>query len=656
MNPDISTTEMTEEAALTARVNSEALKNLKDSVYAALETYSNIHRGSGHKSMVSTCLYEKAREIVLDHLRLDKNRYKVIFCNMRMAAKLKAIIDPGSYRIISSSDIGLSLGVWAVAVKKSALPEGDPFQSGGGTTRLVSSDWIVWAKTPDKFEAGTPAIINVIAFARALMLLEKHGSIAFNHKDERTITAKEILYNDETGNLSGFELLSEFRKTEIGGNIRVPTTEGTKKFINLDNGASTPTFTPVFEAAWNSLQLPQTTSKEIIEEAKSICSGFLGAPQDVYDFVFTSNTTEAVNLAAESMGKERHYDIEPVVINTILEHNSNDLPWRMVEGISHIRIKTDSEGFLNLNELEDLLSEYNLKCLHGKKRIKMLAITGASNVLGAFNDLAETGRIVHKYGVRLLVDGAQLVAHRKVAVEEYNIDYLAFSAHKVYAPFGSGLLVVRKGILKFDESELLMVQASCEENISGIAALGKSLSILNRIGLDVVHSEEQKLTSKALRGLSSIEGLKIYGITDPDSPRFSERGGVIAFNFAKIFSHVVAKELAYRGGIGIRFGCHCAHLLVKWLLNISPGLEKFQKIVVTVFPGVQLPGVARISLGIENNESEIDTLVQELHKISDGKQKYHDAEKSGAVLLSTKEIRKEIDCFISEAVKRVYSL
>jgi|WetSurMetagenome_2_1015567.scaffolds.fasta_scaffold00921_9 selenocysteine lyase/cysteine desulfurase len=655
MNPDISITEMTEKTALAPEFSQEPLIKLKESVYASLETYSNIHRGSGHKSAVSTYLYEQARKIVLEQLGLKKSRYQVIFCNLRMAERLRAILNPTSLKIITSGDIGLSLGVWAVAVKKNALPKGDPFQSGGGTTRLVSTSWIVWAKTPDKFEAGTPSIINIIAFARALQLIRVYGTGTFNNNLKGTLTANEILYNDKLGQFSGNELLDEFRKSEIGRNISVPTVEGIKQFINLDNGASTPAFTPVWEAAWNSWQLSESLRKDIIKEAKSICSDFLGAPADSYDFIFTSNTTEAVNLAAESLGMEPDKEIEPVVINTILEHNSNDLPWRMIPGISHIRLETDAEGFLDLNKLDILLSEYNQKFIHGEKRIRILALSGASNVLGTFNDLSEISRIVHRYGVRLLVDGAQLIAHRKVDVEEYGIDYLAFSAHKAYAPFGSGLLVVRRGILNFDPSELQLIQSSGEENISGIAAMSKSLLILNRIGLDLIQKEEQALTSKALRGLSSIEGLKVYGITDPDSPKIRHRGGVIAFNFTKIFSHVVAKELADRGGIGVRFGCHCAHVLVKWLLNVPPWLEKFQKVMVTVFPAVQLPGVARISLGIENSESDVDSLIDELRKIKNENEKNQKPEPGNVVLISKKDFRKQMDKYIAAAASRVYS-
>jgi len=125
-----------------------------------------------------------------------------------------------------------------------------------------------------------------------------------------------------------------------------------------------------------------------------------------------------------------------VVVNTLLEHNSNELPWRMLPGCSLIRLPVDAEGFVDLNELEALLCAYNQRGQHGKdgagssEPIKLVAMSGASNVLGTFNDLAEISRIVHRFGARLLVDAAQLVAHRQVAMEECGVDYLDFSAHR----------------------------------------------------------------------------------------------------------------------------------------------------------------------------------------------------------------------------------
>ena len=164
---------------MTADDSPEAFAELERGVRAALETYSNVHRGSGHNSLVSTHLYEQAREIVLEYLGLDKEKYAVIFCSPRRAELLKAQLEPESYHSVSSQEIGLPLGVRALAVDRKALPKGAPFQTGGGTARLVSPGWVIWAKAPDRFEAGTPAIVNVIAFAVALRLIRHFGKDAF---------------------------------------------------------------------------------------------------------------------------------------------------------------------------------------------------------------------------------------------------------------------------------------------------------------------------------------------------------------------------------------------------------------------------------------------------------------------------------------------
>lgn len=622
----------------------EAFTELERSVQAALESYSNVHRGSGPNSLVTTQLYEQARDIVLDYLGLSKDRYTIVFCTPRRAELLKAQLKPQTYHCLSSEDLGLPLGMRALAIDRHALPGGVPFQTGGGTARLVSPRWVIWARSPDKFEAGTPAIINVIAFARALQLIQQSGKAAFTIARAEERTPSEILYDDDLKNFSGRALLAELRQTLIGRGLRVPTTHGERLFINLDNGASTPTFVPVWNAVRQTWQQPRHIQQQIVHETRSICARVLGAPLAAYDVIFTTNTTEAINLVAENLRHETERDIKPVVVNTILEHNSNELPWRTLRGFSHLRLGVDADGFVNLNELETLLSSYNQQCEHGQQRIKLIAISGASNVLGVCNDLAEIGRIAHRYGARLLVDAAQLVAHRKVEVETCGIDYLAFSAHKAYAPFGTGVLMVRKGLLHFSSAELALIQSSGEENVGGIAALGKALVLLQRIGLDMIQQEEQALTARALRELKQIAGITIYGITDPLAPQFVRKGGVIVFRVEGIMANRVAKELAERGGIGVRAGCHCAHLLIKRLLNISPLLEQFQGMILTLFPQLSLPGLTRISLGIENSAEDVDTLIEVLDNIARQPQ-------SGANKLA---VQQPMDDFTRAIARQVY--
>jgi selenocysteine lyase/cysteine desulfurase len=639
--------------------NSGAIAELESAMCLALETYSNVHRGSGHNSMVTTNLFEQAREIVLEYLGLNKAKHVVIFCTPRKAAAFIRQLQPESYQILSSLDFGFSLGVTALAVKRNKLPKGVPFHVGGGTARLMSKDWIIWAKAPDRFEAGTPAIINIIAFAKALRMMQQSGKDIFLNTTAEKLTAAEILYHDELEKFSGRELLAELRKTMIGSDVQVPTMKGIRRFINLDNSASTPTFTPIWNAFCQAWRQPEQEKQEVIQEVKSICATTLGAPLAGYEVVFTSNTTESINLAAESLSRESEEGIEPVVLNTLLEHSSNDLPWRMIPNCSIIRLSVDQEGFIDFAGLETFLIAYNQKGLYGQKRIKLVAVSGASNVLGVCNNIAKISRIAHRYGARLLVDAAQLVAHRKVDVESCGIDYLAFSAHKIYAPFGCGVLLVKKGVLKFSVEELELIQSSGEENAGGIAALGKALVLLQRIGMDLIQEEEQALTSRALHGMAQITGLEIYGVKRSESPSFTQKLGVIAFGLKNKMATQTGKELALYGGIGVRTGCHCAHIIVKHILHVGPGLEKFQKLIVSLFPKLSLPGVVRVSFGIENSENDVDAFIQVLTEIAGQAQIIKEGSSAsvanGKPVLKKAEVQQQMKDFVRVKAKRVYN-
>ncbi len=605
----------------------EAFAELVRGVHAALQTYSNVHRGSGQNSLVSTRLFEQAREVVLKHLGLRDEAYVVVFCTPRRADILSARLGVGRHLCVSSEDVGLPLGLRALAVERTALPGGVPFETGGGTARLVAPGWVVWARAPERFEPGTPAVVNVIAFAKALRLVREYGKDAFR-APAASLTAEAILRHDALEAQSGRELLDELRRSVIGRGLLVPTSQGPRPYVNLDNAASTRTFRPIWNAVCQAWQQPAAVREELVREVKAICAEVLGAPSANYDVVFTSNTTEAINLVAESLRGEA----EPgaVVLNTLLEHNSNELPWRNIPGVSTVRLPIDAEGFLDTGELEARLSP----------RVRWVTVSGASNVLGSFNDLAAISRLVHRHGARLLVDAAQLVAHRAVDMERCGIDALAFSAHKAYAPFGTGALVVRKGMLGFPPSEMARIRSSGEETVGGIVALGKALDLLRRVGLDVVQAEEQALTAYALRGLAQIPGVKIHGVKDVDSPHFARKGGVIAFSLKGMMPDRVARLLAEHGGIGVRYGCHCAHMLVKRILHIPALLERFQRLLVTVFPRLSLPGVARVSLGIENTLEDVDRLVEALGRISGQRR--------------DKRAQRQIDDFAAAAARTVY--
>lgn len=317
------------------------------------------------------------------------------------------------------------------------------------------------------------------------------------------------------------------RRTHVGRNVRVPTEMGSRLYINLDNGASTPPFEPIWEVVRRTWQQPPEVQQALVREMEMIYREFLGAPRETYDLIFTANTTETLNLVARHLDLDNEPGTRAVVVNTLLEHHSNELPWRQRQDLALIRVDVDGEGFI---DLEDLLRAYNVEHAHGDVRIRLVAVCGASNVLGTFNDLGALGRLAHRYGALLLVDAAQLVAHRPADMVGASIDILALSAHKVCAPFGSGALLIRQGLLDLAPEAGERVRASGETNVVGIAALGKALDLLRRIGLNVVEAEERRLTAHLLAGLATIPGLRIYGVQEPRVPCLERKGPVVVFS------------------------------------------------------------------------------------------------------------------------------
>lgn len=623
-------------------ISSNAFSELFKSMHAALETYSNVHRGSGHFSLVTTHLYEKAREIVLDYLGIDKLKFTVIFCTPARASNLAANLKKNTFKLVASSEIGLPLAIVAIAVDKKEVPKGVPFETGGGTTTLISRNWVDWANTPDKFEAGTPAIINVIAFAKALLLVKKYGNDIFRGEVSAE-TIFELLYNDEFHEYTGKALYYKLQESIIGNDINVPTAFGLQTFINLDHSASTQSTLPVWEAFHKALRQPDSIKAQLINEVKAVCEKFFNAPDDKYDIIFTSNTTESVNVISRDIKSEE--GIEPVIVNSYMEHSSNELPWRFANGCSLIRFNVDELGYFDLKGLEEMLIEYNSENKHGSKRIRLVAVTGASNVLGVCNDIKPLSKLTKKYNVKLLIDAAQLIAHREVNMADSDIDFLVFSAHKIYAPFGTGGLISRKGLLDLQSEHLKSAITSGEENIGGITALGKSLLLLQRIGMDVIADEENQLCAKTLKGMSLIPNMKLFGIKDPESKDFSSKIGVIPFSFSNLYGDKIAYQLAMFGGIGIRFGCHCAHLIVKRLANLKPFLEPIQRLIIRLFPNLKLPGVARVSIGLATTEKDIDRLLDTLNLIS---------KKDKVQLEKLPAVKAQIEKFIEEREKLVY--
>jgi selenocysteine lyase/cysteine desulfurase len=596
------------------------LAELERRIFRVLSTYSNVHRGSGHHSRVTTALYEHARKVVLSHVGLKGGRHVVIFTSPYGCEQLTSSIDAARLQILSSEDLGLPLGVRAVVVARAALPRGKPVRTGGGTARLVSPNSAIWEDAPERFEPGTPAIVNVIAFACALQMTQRCGAATFSPS-----SGPELPWNEEPtscdfdcAHLRGHELLTALRRTMIGRDTLVPVEAGFRPYVHFDSAASTLTFAPVWHAAREAGRAPASARAELVSNTRRLCTEFVGARREEYAVVFTSNTTEAINAVATSFRSLKDQGVIPVVLGTWLEHNSNELPWRSVTGASPRRLSVDVEGFLDLDELERDLQLYNVEKRHGRQRIELVAVSGASNVLGSYNDLGAICRIAHRYGARVLVDAAQLAPHRRIDMEECGIDYLVMSGHKLYAPFGTGVLIARRELLRPARDLWETVNASGEENIVGVIALGKALSLLLRVGMDVIEGEEQRLTARVLDALSQVESIKVWGVSDPRSPRATERGGIVTFSVKHVPHNRVAQELADVGGIGIRTGCHCAHLLVKRLFGVHPLQAKIPDLVMTLFPSfllTALPGLPRLSIGISNVDEDVDHFLSTLRTV-----------------------------------------
>jgi selenocysteine lyase/cysteine desulfurase len=639
-----------------------ALTQLKSAIYKVLETYSNVHRGTGHNSIITTALFDRAREIILEHLGLNKKKYVVVFCSPRRLKKFKLQLKLEDYHVLSSREYGLSIGIRALVAKKKSLRKCSVIFTGGGMIKHVTSKSVIWADIPERFEAGTPSTINIISLAKIIQITENYGMFTNKPDTTKAISPAEILYQDNVFEYSGKELLLQLKKLLIGYNAIVPTMEGFRSFINLDNAASTPTFLPVWDTYCKALEQTGENSQEIIHEVKKICSNFLDAPLGKYDVIFTLNTTEAINLVAQSLSRTLYEKTKPVIINTVLEHHSNELPFRYLPGSSLIRIAIDENGFVDLNELETILIEYNKDYKHGNKRVQIVAISGVSNVLGTYNDLQTISQITHKYGANLLVDGAQIVAHHKVNIDKLNIDYFAFSGHKNYAPFGCGALIAKKGNLKFKTDELDKIRSSGEENLAGIAALGKALLLLDKIGINIVEDFEKELTQLTLNGLNKMKNVEIFGVKETDSPKFNKRGSIVSFSLKTIPHNLAAKELAEYGGIGIRSGCFCAHILVQQLLKVQQirilGAE-MTSIIIPEKTRMCTPGLLRVSFGIENDAKDVDILLKTIEIIMKKPRsqinKLLSYTYNGTLFVPKTKTEERIKGFVKLITKKVYS-
>lgn len=429
--------------------------------------------------------------------------------------------------------------------------------------------------------------------------------------------------------------MNSFRDEVVGADARFPLLDGTEvPYVNFDNAASTPClksvlrkveeFLSVYSSIHRGTGYKSRLSTRIYENARILAGEFVGYDPRAHTVIFGKNTTEAINKLSYRLDIPQR----SVVIISQMEHHSNDLPWRDKSRLLFAPIDT-KDGTLDLNRLECMIQK-------NRGRLFLVALTGASNVTGNINPIEEIARLVHEAGAYLLVDGAQLVPHRRICMgksgESSSIDFIVYSAHKMYAPFGIGVLVARHDLLKEEGPEYRgggTVKAVTERrivwadepemdeagtpNVVGTIALAESILFFRHRGFAAIEEQENRLGRKLLEALSAIPEIELYGRRGPFVP--GVRLPVVPFNIQNIPHGLVAAILAFEFGIGVRNGCFCAHPYVKLLLDVVGEREDRFLAAMASNDRRDIPGAVRVSVGFYNEEWEVDRFLQALERI-----------------------------------------
>ncbi len=326
------------------------------------------------------------------------------------------------------------------------------------------------------------------------------------------------------------------------------------------------------------------------EEVRKKTANFINA-ENPKNIIFTKNTTEAINLVAYSWGNQNLNENDEIIISA-LEHHSNLIPWQELakrKGAILKLIPLTEDFQLDFEVFEDLLSE----------KTKLLAITSMSNVTGTIPDLKKFINKAHEFNVKVMVDGAQGLAHIKTDVQDLNCDFLAFSAHKMLGPTGVGVLYTKEemppllfggGIVKeVTETESTFLDGpekfdAGTANIADVIAFGQALEYLKNIELTKIHEHEVKLAKKCQEMLNKYPEVKLYCPTEPT--------GIISFTIDGIHPHDIA-QVFDEFGVCIRAGHHCNQPLMKTL---------------------GLTATARISFYLYNTEKDIEIAEEALQK------------------------------------------
>lgn len=380
-----------------------------------------------------------------------------------------------------------------------------------------------------------------------------------------------------------------------------------KSLVYLDNGASSQMPVAVadrldhyhrYEHAniHRGVHALSQQATDAYEESRVEVQKFIGAGSKS-EIIFTTGTTDSINLVASSFGRLRFSAGDKIVLSE-MEHHANIVPWQLIAeqtGAEIVVIPITDDGELDLNQYRNLLDD----------RVKMVSVTHVSNALGTVNPIHEITRLAHQAGAVVLIDGAQAVPHQPVNVRDIGCDFYAFSAHKMCGPTGFGVLYGKQEHLdamppyrgggemidrvRFERTTYNIPPFRFEAGTPPIAAgigLGEAVRYLNQIGMENIARREQEIVGYAMEQLQEVKGLKVIGHP-------SERASVISFMINDIHPHDIGTILD-KEGIAIRTGHHCA----------QPVMDRFT-----------IPATARASFSFYNNREDVDRLKQALHTV-----------------------------------------
>jgi len=396
-----------------------------------------------------------------------------------------------------------------------------------------------------------------------------------------------------------------------------------RRFVNLDNAATTPALTavqqaildylPWYSSVYRGAGVKSRLSTAAFEDARVTVGSFLGIDEDSQEVIFVKSATEGLNKVAHGLA-----GTGATVFTTLMEHHANLLPWRL--HASSVRyIRTDDDGVVD----EDDVARQLRAAPAGPK---LVAVAGAYNVTGYSPPIHRLAALAHECGAEILIDGAQLVPHRPVDMRGRapgeEIDYLVFSAHKAYAPFGVGVLVAPRRSFHGAPDQvgggaaarvtpdgiawagLPDREEAGSPNVVGAVALAAAVRRLGELGHAAVASYEEELAAYAAGRLARVPGLTLLGPRDQD-----KRIAVLTFVLDGVPHDLVAAILGYEHGIGVRAGLFCAH----------QGVQRLLRAVAPASREVGAPsGAVRASIGLYNTPDEIDALAEALESIASG--------------------------------------